>query len=221
MIEERVNYALKNFFNLEKFRYTAGETSYNILEKSKKGKTRLLVNVGTSDSICFNEYDGFPKWEILIYKKDTGMRKCIDHFILKKNALGVLELHIFEMKTTIGFMTWENIQYKLRASYLSIKAIAVYLGISIQDENITVYTTYERDCFNITDMNNPMIVVPPVGSRAMDVKKHQWDGDFIHVPIIVSENNELHFLKFIKLRHKKSRMNRADDGFLEKTISLN
>lgn len=220
MIEERVNYALKNFFNLEKFKYIAGETSYSILEKSKKGKTKLIVNVGTADSICFNTYDNFPKWEILIGKNQIGMKKCIDHFILKKNYLGIWELHMFEMKTSVGFKTWEDIQYKLRSSYFSIKAVAIYLGISIPDENITVYTTYERDCFEISNMNDPKIIIPPLGGRAIVVKKYQWDKGFIHVPIIVSESNPSHFLKFVKLRHKKIKMTRADDGFLENEISL-
>lgn len=220
MIDEHVNYALKTFFNPKKFLYVADKTSYEMLEKSKKGKTRLIVNVGTEESICFNTYDKFPKWEILVDEEKTGLKKCIDHFILRKNSSDVWELHVFEMKTSVGFKTWENIQYKLRSSYFSIKAVAIYLGISISDENITIYTTYERDCFEISNMNDPKIIVPPLGGRAIDVKKYQWDKGFIHVPIIVSESNPSHFLKFLKLRHKKIKMTRANDGFLENEISL-
>lgn len=65
------------------------------------------------------------------------MQKCVDHFIFKQNQPGTWELNIFEMTTSVGFNTWlDDIRYKMCSSYLSIKAIAVYLGVTIKDENI-------------------------------------------------------------------------------------
>lgn len=219
-MEDRINYALKNFFT-EKFVYELGTSSYTLLEKSKKGKTRLFVNVDTEESICFNTYDKFPKWEILVDRETTGLKKCIDHFILKKNSEGIWELHMFEMKTSIGFKTWSSIKYKLRSSYLSIKAIAVYLGITIRDENITAYTTYENDeKMKIENMTDPKLILPQVGGKAIDAKKDEWDAGFINVPVIVSESNPYDFYTAIRLRHSKIFMRRAEDGFLENTISL-
>ena len=219
-MEDRINYALKNFFT-EKFVYEIGAFSYTLLEESKKGKTRLFVNVGTKESICFNTYDKFPKWEILVDKKTTGLRKCIDHCILKKNSFGIWELHMFEMKTSIGFETWSNIKYKLRSSYLSIKAVALYLGIIIRDENITTYTTYEKDDkMEVENMTDSKAMLPRVGDKAIDAKKDEWDAGVINVPIIVSESNPYDFYTTIRLRHSKILMNRAEDGFLENTISL-
>ena len=219
-MEDRINYALKNFFT-EKFVYEIGAFSYTLLEESKKGKTRLFVNVGTEESICFNNYDKFPKWEILVDKETTGLKKCIDHFILKKNPSGIWELHMFEMKTSIGFETWGKIKYKLRSSYLSIKAIAVYLGITMSNENITIYTTYENDkkmrVENTTDLKS---MLPRVGDKAIDAKKDEWDAGVINVPVIVSESNPYDFYTAIRLRHSKILMYRAEDGFLENTISL-
>ena len=219
-MEDRINYALKNFFT-KKFEYEIGAFSYTLLEESKKGKTRLFVNVNTEESICFNNYDKFPKWEILVDKEIMGMKKCIDHFILKKNPSGIWELHMFEMKTSIGFETWNNVKYKLRASYLSIKAIAVYLGIIIKDENIIAYTTYENDKkMNIKNMTDSKVTMPRVGGKAIDVKKDEWDAGFINIPLIVSESNPYDFYTTIRLQHKKILMNRAEDDFLENTVSL-
>ena len=220
MIEERVNYALKNFFKPETFTYISGLTSYEIREDSKKGKTRLIVNVGTTDSICFNNYDSFPKWKILSEKSKVGMKKCIDHFILKKNISGIWELHMFEMKTSIGFETWQNVKYKMRSSYLSIKALAMYLGISLQDSNITTYTTYENDKFNLNYMTSPNIIIPRIGGKAMDSKKDEWDSNVMNVPIIISADNPYNYKTFVKLKHQKIKMNRADDGYLKQTFNL-
>jgi len=125
------------------------------------------------------------------------------------------------MKTSIGFETWNNIKYKLRASYLSIKAVAVYLGITIRDENITTYTTYENDeKMAISKMNDPKVTLPRVGGKAIDVKKDEWDAGFINIPLIVSESNPYDFYTTIRLQHKKILMNRAEDDFLENTVSL-
>ena len=222
-MEDRVKYALKKFFNHEKFPYYADSSTYELLEKDDEGKSRLIVEVGTAENICVKNYDKekkFPKWGILNNSRKLHLSKCVDHFIFKKNSMGTWELHIFEMKTSVGFKAWNEIKYKLRPSYLSIRAIAIYLGIPIKDENITVYITYERDCFGISNMNDPKIVIPPVGGRAFDIKKDEWDAGVINFPMIISENNPYKFISTIKLRHKKILMHRAEDGFLENTISI-
>ncbi len=219
MIDERVDYALRNFFN-EKFVYDSGSLSYTIIETSKKGKTRLVVNVGSEESICFNTYDKFPKWEILRTEQTIGMRKCIDHFILRKNTSNIWELYMFEMKTSVGFETWQNIKYKMRASYLSIKTLAIYLGIPLQNSNITACTTYEIDKFQTTDMTSPKILLPKIGGKATDAKNDEWDANIIKIPMIVSEDNPYDYKTAVKLRHKKIKMYRADDGFLEQTFNL-
>ena len=219
-MEDRVKYALKNFLS-DTFRYDSNSSTYELLEIDKLGKSRLIVDVGTSENICVRSYDDFPKWRIINNSKKLHMNKCVDHFIFKQNSLGIWELHIFEMKTTIGFKTWSDIKYKLRSSYLSIKAITVYLGITLSDENITVYTTYENDeKMSISNMTDPKVALPHIGGKAVNTKKDEWDAGVINVPVIVSESNSYHFFTTVKLCHRKVRMNRAEDGFLENTISI-
>lgn len=219
-MEDRINYALKNFLS-DTFHYDSNSSTYKLLETDKFGKSRLIVDVGTSENICVKNYDDFPKWRIINNSKRLHMNKCVDHFMFKKNQLGIWELHIFEMKTSVGFNTWNDIKYKLRSSYLSIKAIAVYLGITLSDENITVYTTYENDeKMAISKMTDPKVTLPRIGYKAIDVKKDEWDAGFINIPLIVSESNPYDFYTTIRLQHKKILMNRAEDYFLENTVSL-
>lgn len=219
-MEDRINYALKNFLN-DNFRYDSDSSTYELLELADEGKSRLTVHVGTTENICVKNYDSSPKWGIINNSKKIHMSKCVDHFIFKRNQLGIWELHIFEMKTTVGFKTWSNIKYKLRSSYLSIKAIAVYLGIKLSDENITVYTTYENDKkMRVENTTDPKAMLPRVGDKAIDAKKDEWDAGVINVPVIVSESNPYDFYTAIRLRHSKILMHRVDDDFLENTISL-
>ena len=223
-MEDRISYALNNFLNHNTFPYDSNSSTYVLLETAEEGKSRLFVHVGTTENICIKNYDDpkkFPKWGILNNSKKLHLSKCVDHFIFKRNQLGIWELHIFEMKTTVGFETWNEIKYKLRSSYLSIKAIAIYLGITLSDENITVYTTYENDeKMEVKNMTDPKVILPRVGGKAINAKKDEWDAGFINVPIIVSESNPYDFYTSIKLRHSKIQMNRVEDDFLENMISL-
>lgn len=223
-MEDRVSYALNNFLNHNTFPYDSNSSTYELLETAEEGKSRLFVHVGTTENICIKNYDDpkkFPKWGILNNSKKLHLSKCVDHFIFKRNQLSIWELHIFEMKTSVGFETWSDIKYKLRSSYLSIKAIAVYLGITLSDENIIVYTTYENDeKMEVKNMPNPKVILPRVGDKAIDAKKDEWDAGVINVPVIVSESNPYDFYTAIRLRHNKILMHRAEDGFLENTVSL-
>ena len=223
-MEDRISYALNNFLNHNTFPYDSNSSTYELLETAEEGKSRLFVHVGTTENICIKNYDDpkkFPKWGILNNSKKLHLSKCVDHFIFKRNQLDIWELHIFEMKTSVGFETWSDIKYKLRSSYLSIKAIAVYLGITLSDENITVYTTYENDeKMEVKNMPDPKVILPRVGGKAINAKKDEWDAGFINVPVIVSESNPYDFYTAIRLRHSKIPMNRAENGFLENMISL-
>lgn len=220
-MEDRITYALKNFLN-DKFHYDANLPTYELIEYDKGGKSQLIVNVGTAKNICVKNYDKFPKWGMLNNSKESHMNKCVDHFILKQNNLDTWELHIFEMKTSIGVNAWlDDIRYKMRSSYLSIKAIAVYLGITIKDEDITIYITYENDEYmDISKMHSPQTILPTIGGRAVDLKNEEWDAGIIRVPIIISESNPYNVETFVKLRHKKILMKRSSNEILENEISL-
>ncbi len=141
-IEGRVQYALDNFLKPEYFE--SQKETYELLEKDNAGKARIFLNVGTSDNICVKNYDDIPDWEILREEKIFHMRKSIDHFILRK-IVGVWELHMIEIKKTVSSNTWQDVKLQMGISYFKIKALLTFLGISVQDENILMYTAYSED----------------------------------------------------------------------------
>lgn len=38
----------------------------------------------------------------------------------------------------------------------------------------TIYTTYEKDCMNISEMQSSQTILPTIGGRAVDLKKEEW-----------------------------------------------
>ena len=94
------------------------------------------------------------------------------------------------------------------------------MPLPIKDENITIYTTYEKDCMNISEMQSPQTMLPTIGGRAVDLKKEEWDAGIIRVPIIISESNPYNVETFVKLRHEKVLMKRSSKEILENEISL-
>ena len=211
MLEDRVQFALDNFLIPNYFIET--NSYYELIEEDKNGKSLLKLQVGTENNLCMQHYDSskVKKCNFLRNDRDLYMQKCIDHFILRKRH-NEWELHMIEMKTTVGFRTWLNIKYKMRVSYLNIKALAVFLGISLQDENIFAYTTYEKENFDVLKMDSPSISLPRIGDRAVNPKKEEWDADCINIPIMVSDDNPYNFKTSIKLQHTKILMNRSSDG---------
>ena len=201
MLKDRVLFALDNFLIPNYF--VDKKSYYELHENEKTGKSLLKLQVGTEDNLCMQNYDNAKKCNFLSQDNKNHMQQSI---IIKKSN-NVWELHMIEMKTTINLATWFNIKHKMRASYLNIKALAVFLGISLHDENIFAYTTYEKENFDIKSMDSQRILVPKVGSRAINHKKEEWDAGFITIPIIPSDNST-----FVKLKHKKIQMNRSNDG---------
>ena len=218
MQSDRLHYALKHFFS-EKFTYKTNLPVYELREDSPEGKSRLIVQVDSAESLCVANYDSLydslSKWGVLKTDKENRLGACIDHFILRENPDGIWELHMFEMKRSVGFNTWWDVKYKMRSSYLSIKALAVYLGINLDDSHITAYTTFETEKLQSLKTTAPMTRVPKVGERAIDVKKEEWDVGIINIPIIISDTNPYECRSVIRLRHSKIKMN-----FSEKTDTL-
>ena len=64
-----INYALKNFLS-DTFLYDSNSSTYELIETDKFGKSRLIVNVDTSENICVKNYDSFPKWRIVNTSKN-------------------------------------------------------------------------------------------------------------------------------------------------------
>lgn len=217
MIEERVRFALDKFLIPDYF--ATPDIAYELIEHAHHGKSILKLNVGTLDNLCKQNYDTRPPRFSFIRTDDPyGIDKCVDHFVLRKCS-DCWELHMFEMKTTLGSWTWDGVRRQMRASYLKIRALAVFLGIELLDSNIFTYTTYENVDFSIRQTTNPRAFLPSLGGRALDIENTEWLANCIYLPITVSdETNEPQ--TFVKLSHHGIQMHRTKDGYLEGEFTL-
>ena len=207
MIEERFLYALDNFLRPNYF--VDKSSNYELTEDTKDGKSKLLLHVKMKDNFLVAHYDcekEHPKCNFVRQEREYHMKKCIDHFVLVKRD-NVWQLHMIEMKTSVGYLTWEDIKYKFRASYLNIKALMVFLGISVTDENIYTYTTYEKDCMNSINNDNPKILPQALGGYAIDPKR-EWNNGYVKIPMVETKGKE----QFITVHHKKVKMKRSDEN---------
>lgn len=212
MIEERVQYARDNFF-VEGF-FAENAVRYVLKEKATSGQARLILTVDTEDNICVKNYDKKKNCEYLNEK--SGLKKAVDHFVLVKRS-DHWELHLIKMKTTVDSDQWTNIRYQMRSSYLNIRALVQFLGISLADEHIYVYTAYGNDCMDSKQTTNPRLLSPKLGERAIDPKKDEWDNGYIHLPLINFASETM----IASLRHTKIQMNRANsDSPLEGTLMI-
>lgn len=215
MIERRVQYALDNFLNPKIFE-TQQET-YELQEKDELGKARIFLNVGTADNICVRNYDKITDWEILREEKKYHMRKSIDHFILRKVS-EVWELHMIEIKTTISFNTWQEVKLQMGISYLKIKALLNFLGITIQDENVFMYTAYREDKMLSNDSQAIGVTTKifKTGEPLINPKKDEWEAGAIYIRVIDSDG----IVRPKKFKHIKIKLNVGADEVLEQNFTL-
>lgn len=214
-IEARVQYALDNFLNPEFF--DSQKECYELLELEEQGKARIILNVGTTDNICVKNYDKMPNCKILRQESRFHMGKRIDHFVLRKNA-DIWELHMIEIKKSVKTDVWQNVKIQMGVSYLKIKALLTFLGISIENENVFVYTAYGED--KMTDNNSSSAGVTTktfkTGEPLMNPKTDEWDAGFIYIPLIDTDGN----VRPEKFKHIKILMTPASDKILERNFTL-
>ena len=224
MLDERVKFALDNFLQLEPkntkkkpYKISFSALSYEMLELSNDEKDKLILNAGTENSLCVTNYDDIPKWGILQEGGNLSIRKCIAHFVLRKN-LDHWELHMIEMKRTIGSKTWNNVKEKVRASYFTIKALSTFLGISLRDKDIFIYTAYGFDKTDLKDKNpedKGMSLRQKTGEPATDFIT-EWKGNHIYVNLVNQNGEEIP----VKFSHTRIEMNEESDGWLKGYFSL-
>ena len=179
MLEQRVQYGIDNFIEPG---YFEGLNDSYVLTETREGKTRLDVHVDRPN-LCIADFDSKKKCNFLNTDKTVGMQKSSDHIIFYKTS-STWKLCIIEMKTSVGGETWRTIKQKTRASLLNSLAIASFLGITIKNEDVQVYTTYEIEAFNkIENVTAPVTYKLPLGGKIYDVKKEEWDQNRIKITL--------------------------------------
>ena len=83
MYTTRIKYAMDNFI-VENY-FLPMEGSYELKENSESGKSLLVLSI-EGVNICGEEYDNKKRCEFVKVSGKQGMKKCIDHFVLKNNG---------------------------------------------------------------------------------------------------------------------------------------
>lgn len=197
MYDKRVQFALDNFICDDYF--LEESQSYCLREEKESGKSALNVRL-EGNNLCISDFDNKRKCNFLKPDGKLGMQKSVDHIIFQKKEKG-WTLHLLEMKSSVGNETWKSIKQKVRTSYLTACALAIFLGIDIQDTY--VYTTYETDKFNkVSGTTNPKAYTPLLGKAAVDFKAEEWDKNIINITIYDK----------VTFPHKGIRMTRSSNG---------
>ena len=207
MYNKRIRFALDCFIMPGYFLDMAH--TYHLKEEADSGKSDLEVTVNC-ENLCIYDFDHKRKCNFLRDDGRSGMQKSVDH-ILFENSAGNWKLHLFEMKSSVGYQTWQgSVKPKIRTSYLTSLAIAEFLGIKISET--LAYTTYETDRFSEEEIGaNPKTVLPALGWAAHDALRDEWQKDQIF----------LNLGEEIMIPHKKIHMTKNEDtGVLEGSLSL-
>lgn len=211
MYSNRIQYAIDNFIKNDYFLKMQNE--YYLEEKSKDGESILHLTVD-GENICVEDFDNQSRGKCNFFKesKAQGLKKCMDHFILKRNG-EKWDLHMIEMKTSVGHSTWSDIKHKNRASYFNIKALCVVLGIDI--DKVYSYTTFENEKFESLEYSaNPKAFVPQLGKKPINFKLDEWDKNIIKIPM--DDKDEI-----IVFTHTAIKMIRDDKNVLKGNFELN
>ena len=180
---------------------------YTLLESADSGKSSLTVILNNTNNLCIEDFDNSKKCSFYKQEKIFGMQKSVDHIVFQ-NCTGACTLHLIEMKSTIGYTTFENIKLKVRSSYLNALAVASALGITIS--KVIAHSTYSQLKFDSNTNPNPRMYASPLGERAYDVKREEWDQNVMHINLG----------DIIDVVHNPIQMTKTDDG-LTGTLILN
>lgn len=210
MYDSRIRFAINHFIESDYFKEMSD--TYTLEENSSSGKSILHLSV-QGQNICVEDFDNKKKCEFVAARDfeghNIGMKKSVDHFILKKNSEGIWNLHMIEMKTSVGNSTWMDIKKKVRASYLNIKALCVFLGIEIS--GVYTITTYEEEKFEgISEAADIRSHMPLLGVKAKTFKDDEWDMNVININIDGD----------VLIPHRHYKMTRNADGYLEGNTAI-
>ena len=112
-------------------------------ETDKFGESRLEFHLNSDENLCIRNIDK-KNTEMYFFQADgkKSMFKRVDHIIFEHADADKWNLHLIEMKSSVGAETWADVKGKFRASYLLAQGIAAMLDINITETYM--YTIYEE-----------------------------------------------------------------------------
>lgn len=203
----RTEYVIKELFK-DGFINEVGRNTC-LEEEEESGRTKLDVHMNSSCNYHIKNPDNNGMSDIGFFReeKSRSMKKRVDHIIFEKKNLEAWNIHLIEMKTTVGQKKWDEVKGKFRASLLFAEAVAAMLDMKVA--RIMMYTTYEK--VNLSnDKYSPAGYRGRVGTKQVK-PEDEWEGkDF-----------GLNFGERIQFPHKPVQVLRSkEDNTLYGTLGL-
>ena len=116
---------------------------------------------------------------LLFERKQYSKIDCIYE---KERLKEEWKLHIFELKKTVKSKEWCHIKVQFLGALLNAMCLAGFMGISIDKQNIFLYTAYQND--KIKDTTNPLDLRAQMANISVEEEKKDysdWFNDFIEI----------------------------------------
>lgn len=189
MTKSKVELFIDNYFEFSSQQFV-------LTEQATKGKAEIVVKVN-KPALYIGRFDSKPKCGFL------KSNKCADHVILVHNEANLWELHVIEIKKSVGYQTWlHGIKPQTKMALLHSLAIAGCLEIRI--DKIVCYTAYENDKFTIhstdlVDFKGPLGEWRPNSleewnTGIVNIKLGEW-RKFDHKKIKMHRDGATHIMK--------------------------
>lgn len=169
------------------------DSQIHLKEKREQGKADLTLNL-KNPCILFQ---GLEDHRLGYFRN----QKCADHLLFEQKSDGWM-LHIFELKRSVGEKEWKKMKDQFRGAIQNALALAGFLDITVDMDEICVYSVYRNDKLN--DVSNPVKLRYQMYDReqrkcAEDCQ--DWNEDEVL----------LNFLNIEKLKHNKIPLD-VEDG---------
>ena len=151
-------------------------------EKSKDGKASI-------DCTCQEETVVFPTPEknVLPYLDETikGARACADKFLFTANEDG-WDLHVIELKKTIGTDTFAKSKNQFRMGIYNGRALAGFMGIKLKE--IHLYSAFRSDQIRAISPRN---LAAMRAQKNWEIQKiiEEWNADRCTLSIDLEEKS--------------------------------
>lgn len=170
-------------------------------ETEDSGRSILDFRLMSDNNLSIKNVDS-KNTQLFFLKKDKekSLFKRVDHIIYENIGNNYWNLHLIEMKSSVGNDKWLEIKGKFRASYLLAQGIASMLEMHLADTYM--YTTYEKVHFSLSK-TMPSARRLPLGKKLIKPQDEWESNDF-----------GLNFGERILFVHRPIKMKRSDNRLM-------
>lgn len=184
MFQEKLQKKLAIFEVGEKKPVQVSDKSFYLTEKGE-GEAKLKINLS---SPCILVRD-LEKRKLQYFKN----KKCADYVIFESNNES-WRVHIFELKRTVDEKEWsDKIKLQFAGALQNVLALAGVLGISLELDNLVLYTAYRND--KINNPANPVSIRCQMYDKEKAVGKgdcQDWNEERVSIELVESIIAEHH-----------------------------